>query len=335
VRLRPTALASLARYALSAAATYGLEQDALLREAGLSREAVDALDGRVPVAALMRLWQLAALHSGDPDYGLHVAEQLASPQTVHVVGFAARSAATLREAIETALRFTPVMNESTSFELLCGPTTSVLRVGPAAPHPPWPRAYAEVVLGGYRRMGPFFVSQDVACLAATFQHAAPASRQAYERVFGPNLAFEATHNSLTFPSSALALPVRFSDPALYEYFQAEARSHLARLPEASELRQRVRRALGDRLAGAPGVGDLARQLGMSTRSLQRALQSEGVTFDQIRDEVRRELAMGLIEDRRVSVEEIATLLGYADGSAFRAAFRRWSGRSPREARRAS
>lgn len=332
---RPTALASLARYALAAAASHRLDEEALLREAGLTRDEVDSLDGRVPVGALMRLWELAALHSGDPDYGLHVAERLASPQTVHVVGFAARSAATLGEAIETALRFAPVMNESTSFELVRGPETSTIRVGPAAPHPPWPRAYAEAVLTGYRRMGPFFVSRDVPCLAASFQHAAPASRIEHERIFGPALTFEAAHNSLTFPSAALALSVRFSDPALFEYFEAEARSHLARLPAASELRQRVRRALGDRLARAPGVGDVARQLGMSSRSLQRALQTEGVTFDQIRDEVRRELAMGLIEDRRLSVEEIAALLGYADGSAFRAAFKRWSGRSPREARRAS
>ena len=78
---RPTALASLARYALAAAASHRLDEEALLREAGLTRDEVDSLDGRVPVGALMRLWELAALHSGDPDYGLHVAERLASPQT--------------------------------------------------------------------------------------------------------------------------------------------------------------------------------------------------------------------------------------------------------------
>lgn len=135
---RPTALASLARYAVSAADRAGLDAAALVAEAGLDPAVVADIDGRVPVDRLLRLWQLAAERSGDPCFGLHAAENLASPQTVHVVGFAARTAATMGEAISTVGRFARVMNETTSFELIRRGPTSTLRVVPGRATPAGP-----------------------------------------------------------------------------------------------------------------------------------------------------------------------------------------------------
>lgn len=331
----PTALSSLARYAVGAAADFGLATDPLIERAGLSKEAVEDVDGRVPVARLLQLWELAAAESGDPDYGLHVAERFAAPHTIHVIGFAARSAANLGEAIAIVGRFARVVNETTSFELVRGRSLSTLRVEPARPHRRWPRVYADVVLGGYARMGRFFTGEEVECAGATFQHPAPASRGEYERTFGKNLVFGAKHNSISFPTRALDLPVRFADASLRDYLHGRATEMLARLPVAGAVRQRVRQTVAECLTEAPSLASVARRLGMSARTLQRGLRAEGVTFESIRDEVRREVALELIHERRLSMAEIAALVGYADASAFRAAFHRWTGRAPREMRRST
>lgn len=309
-----------------------MSADTLLREVGLSREVIEDLDGRIPVARLLELWRVAALLSGDPDYGIHVAERVASPQTVHVVGFAARSARTLGEAIETAGRFVRVMNESTRFSLTRGPETSVLRVEPAPELGPWPRVYAEVVLAGYVRVGRLFAGDDLVCERATFQHAAPISRAAYERVFGTELAFGSPHNTLCFRTDALERPLPFADSELFAYFRDKAAAMLAHLARVESTSDRVREAIAARLVEAPSIATTARQLGTSARTLQRALRDEGTTFEELRDQVRRRIAIGLLKDRRMSLGEIAVLVGYSDGSAFRAAFRRWTDLSPRQAR---
>ena len=329
---RPTALASLARYCLSAAAEAGLSTEPLLAQVGLSAEAVGNLDGRVPVDRLFALWELAALESGDPRYGLHTAERFASPQTIHLVGYAARAAGTLHEAISTVGRFARVMNETTRFELLADQRSSCLRVEPTASHSPWPPVYAEVVLVGYVRMGRFFTGVDLECLAATFQHRAPRDLTEYRRVFGTNLRFGAPHNELSFPSSALELPVRFADPGLKAYLDSLAETMLDRISETTSVQELVRKAVSERLSLSPDLSTIARRLAMSPRTLQRRLREEGAAFNKILDDVRCEISLSMLKDRRFSIAEIAALVGYSDGSAFRSAVRRWTGSSPRALR---
>jgi len=331
---RPTALASLARYAVEAAKRVGLDSARLIVEAGLVPDVVADIDGRVPVEGLLRLWELCAERSGDPVFGLHAAENLASPQTVHVVGFAARTSATMGDAIATVGRFARVMNETTSFALLRQGAISSLRVGPGPGCPRWPRVYAEVVISGYLFVGRFLAGGAQECLGATFHHPAPRDVSEYHRVFGPNVEFSAAVNSLSFRSEVLDLPVRFADPALSDYLRAQAAAMLEKLPAGGALRQRVRHAVSERLGDATEIRKIARRLGVSSRTLQRSLREEGTSFQEIRDEVRRCVALDLLREQSLSVSEIAALVGYANTSAFRSAIRRWTGGSARDARRA-
>src|SRR5262249_54999294 len=95
---------------------------------------------------------------------------------------------------------------------------------------------------------------------------------------------------------------------------------------------RVRVALGERLASDPSPSEIAAALGMSARSLQRRLQEPGTTYAPLFDETRRGLACRHLRDEGYSVTEIAFILGFDDASSFARAFRRWTGRSPSEYR---
>jgi AraC-like DNA-binding protein len=93
--------------------------------------------------------------------------------------------------------------------------------------------------------------------------------------------------------------------------------------------QSVRRILLECGGHFPSIAEMAVSLGMSIRTFRRRLAGQGTNFLSIMDEVRFELAVRYLEDRRLTTELIAQRLGYSESANFRAAFRRWTGSSPR------
>ena len=82
------------------------------------------------------------------------------------------------------------------------------------------------------------------------------------------------------------------------------------------------------------LGDVARSLGMSERTLARKLSDEGLKFTEILQQLRRDLVVRYLDDRKLHVSKIAWLLGFQDVSAFTHAFKRWTGKTPSELRTA-
>lgn len=161
-------------------------------------------------------------------------------------------------------------------------------------------------------------------LAVEFARPAP-----YRRVFRAPVRFDAAANALEYARADVEdrLPAgnaelaRGNDEVLVRY--------LARLGQ-SRLASRVQQALLDAMpAGAPSKSAVARTLGMSARNLQRRLAEEGTSFSALLADARVSLARTYVDEGRLSVTEIAFVLGFADTSAFSRAFKRWTGLSPR------
>ncbi len=90
----------------------------------------------------------------------------------------------------------------------------------------------------------------------------------------------------------------------------------------------MRDLIAKTLAASPTLADAARGLGLSTRTLHRRLEQEGTSFREIKDALRREIALALLEKSELSVAEIAGELGYSEPSAFFRAFQGWTGVAP-------
>ena len=104
-------------------------------------------------------------------------------------------------------------------------------------------------------------------------------------------------------------------------------------PPPSRFRAEVERRIEAVLeSGDVGIARIAGELGYSRQTLYRRLKSEGVTYEQLLDRVRRRIALRLIGEERLSVKEAAYRLGFSDPAAFSRAFKRWTGKSPREMR---
>ncbi|HET9831018.1 MAG TPA: helix-turn-helix transcriptional regulator, partial [Vicinamibacterales bacterium] len=130
------------------------------------------------------------------------------------------------------------------------------------------------------------------------------------------------------------LPLRRRDPVLRQVLQRHADEVLARLPSRRGIALEVQRALSSPAALADArVDTLARRLGMSSRSLQRRLSAEGVSFQSLLDEARKEAAARYVAESTLSLAEVAYLIGYSEPAPFHRAFKRWYGATPDQFRK--
>jgi len=133
---------------------------------------------------------------------------------------------------------------------------------------------------------------------------------------GPSTAW------MTFSPTAAMLAVQHLPEAM-----------LARIDEASPVSHDAARRIAARLSsGEPDQGSIAKQMGISERTLQRRLQNEGTTFNKLLEDARRTIALGYLADRNLAAYEVSFLLGYAEPATFFRAFKRWTGQTPQQYR---
>jgi len=160
-----------------------------------------------------------------------------------------------------------------------------------------------------------------------------------EQLFGCEVRVNGSWAGVALPREAMNIPLRRRDPILREMLEQQAAPVASGLPEIDGGALDVRRAISSRLAkGQTDIDVIARDLGTSSRTLQRRLSSAGVSYQDLLDHVRRDAAERYIGSTPLSIGEIAYLLGYSEPAAFHRAFKRWHDVTPqafREQRRRS
>jgi AraC-like DNA-binding protein len=334
---RPTAIATLARTAIDAARASNVSEariDVVLAGLELDRAQLAEHDARIAVSDLLRLWELLADESGDEFFGLHAGEKIVSARTIHLVGYAARNSSTIGECYRHTVRFAALTNESSEIAIRIEQARASVICGPMPGYPVWPRVYAEMAMAAYFSTGQRWADVAIRPHLVCFQHAKPADVSEYERLFDCPLQFGAPKNRLVLPASALDLPFKVVDPDLLSYFEEKAAELLADASSTS-IEQRVRAEISRTLAEGPTLTDVAKRLALSSRTLQRRLADEGLQFATIVDDVRRIEALRLMSARTAEIAVVAFRIGYRDLDAFRTAFQRWTGKTPRAYRQGS
>lgn len=157
----------------------------------------------------------------------------------------------------------------------------------------------------------------------------PAHREIYETHFGCRVRFKADRNALVFNMADMELPFVTHNADLLGIVAPQLDSELAQQLAQQTLLEQAKGILKHLLAGQrPGIQDLARELHLSTRTLQRRLTEHGVTFQRLLDEARHELARHYLLHSSRELNETAYLLGYGDANSFFRAFQHWEGTTP-------
>ena len=157
----------------------------------------------------------------------------------------------------------------------------------------------------------------------------------YETFFGKPVEFAAEHNQLRLDQATLALRNPEHCPGTWRQLLELCEAELELRTRTRSLRERVAQLLGPMLKGQePDLQQVAGRLQLPPWTLRRKLDEEGTSYRAILNDTRRDLAMAYIRDTESAFGEIAWLLGFSSAEAFQRAFKRWSGQTPGEYRRA-
>jgi AraC-like DNA-binding protein len=245
-------------------------------------------------------------------------------------GFAWKSAPDLGGSFERAARYALVLTSVTLYELepcLGGAFMNLHREGERRLGM---RLSNEASLASIVAISGEVSSTPFTPLEVHLKHPAPADSSAHEAHFGCPVHFGSERDALRVATRTLQTANRVGDASIARYFDTVLEAEVRRLDDTVPLQRRVLDRLSTSLsAGVPTLSDVARDLAMSGRTLQRHLAAEATSFQTLVDEARRRLALRLLEgDDDVSLSEAAYMTGFSDQSAFTRAFRRWTGVTP-------
>lgn len=157
----------------------------------------------------------------------------------------------------------------------------------------------------------------------------PENISEHRRIFNAPLHFEQAENKLIFRKHFLELPVFLSDRNILENLETLAKKLQEKIYAYQPWSEKVSRVIMDMLKHEKAAIDrIARKLETSPRNLQNRLKKEGVTFQKLLDDIRKEQAVYFLEKEKMPISEIAFLLGYSEQSVFSRSFKRWFGVTP-------
>lgn len=309
-----------------------------LRAEVLAGVALDGVDARGPAEKLPELLEAAVKLTRVDDFGLRLASA-ADPRRFELVAYAASTSPTLRAAYERGARYHGLWNEGVSLELerdrvQCLTSIALRPRGKTALAAPGGlRQLAELGGASLLMLGRAFTGAPITPVRVEFATSAPTEVKPHERMFAAPIVWSTPVPRLIFEDAMLDQPLLHQDAVLQELVSRSAERLLAALATRDTWCARTREAVVELLrGGSPDIASVAKALGASERTLQRRLRSEGQTFESVLDQVRYEMAAGLLADERRSIADVGWLVGFRELSAFYRAFRRWSGRTPAEYR---
>lgn len=265
--------------------------------------------------------------SKDPALGLRAGE-LIEPGDFEVLEYAARSCATLREAIGCVGRYVRLLSDAATLSLVERANVAMLcyRIDEPLPQPPAANDFAMALLVNVARRNTVF---DDLVSEVQFEHAPTTYIAEYGRVLRTKVSFSAPCNAIVFPREALDAPMRRADPRISAAFELQVRRRVQTLRENRSMLGRVRQLVFAELSrGNLTMQMVAKKLGMSVSTLRRRLEEEDTHFSAIVDALRESLARQYLREKNRATIEIAFLLGFADAMSFHKAFKRWTGQTP-------
>jgi AraC-like DNA-binding protein len=316
-----TAPTSDFRALMDAFGRLGYNVETLLASAGVRDTDLDDPDGRVPCEAYGAVVSRAQQERFTPNLALEVARM--TPMGAYpLLDYLVLTSDTVGAGVRHLAHYLSLVGNPIVVSV--HEDVEPIRIEMAAPAPFAVEYFASLMILHFRNEtdGHFAAAQ------VNFQHK-PDDVVAFERVLGCPIRSTALWNGVSIPLAAWRLPLRRRDPVLRKVLESQADQILARLPARTGLALEVQRALVARVAGGDTrIDALARQLAMSGRTLQRRLAAEGVSYQDLLDEARKEAAGRYISESTMAIGEVAYLVGYSEPAPFHRAFKRWYGTTP-------
>ena len=301
---------------------------AVLRRAGLPAGFFQQDKIYLTTAELFAFWRAIGESSNDPAIGLKLGAE-ARFERYQPAAIAAVCSRSFRDALQRIARYKKLTCPEDIRVRTSGDEASVEFIYLQAEEVQ-PNVMVDLVLSWILGIGRRGTDGQIVPLRLELTRAAQ-NRELLENHFGCRTRFKSTRNALIFRNSELDLPFVTQNEELLKVIGAQLDAELKERNSSTDVGKQVKHTLKRSLAGKrPTLPQVARELCMSTRSLQRRLTDADISFQQLVEETRREMAHHYLKHSGVELNEAAFLLGYEDANSFFRAFRAWEGTTPGE-----
>ena len=304
----------------------------MLKKAHLTVAEIENPDARLRVRDQIRFLNLVAAAVQDDFLGFH----LAQPFDLRELGwlyYVLASSDMMGDALKRGARYSSIVNEGISLKYIENDDVAVTidYVG-VSRH--LDRHQMEFMMTMLVRLNRQLTGLRVVPSRVRFTHHRESTAPEFAEFFGNDVEFGAAVDEIVFATAIKTMPVVSADPYLSKLLISYFDDALSRRPaNRSSFRSSVENTIVPLLPHGKGrAGEIAPRLGLSQRTFARRLSLEGHTFSEVLEKLRSDLAERYLTDESLSISKIAWLLGYQEVSAFTHAFKRWTGKTPREAR---
>lgn len=306
----------------------------ILKAARLDRATIDADGARIPIAAHAAVFELAAQSIDDDCLGLRFGATR-DARDAGLIGYMGIASQTLGDALRNLSRYSRVFSDAIEVDVSNLATAGDLRWTFRISGTLRTRQMIEFSAANLVQATRQLTGRNIVPVELTFAHPRNEHLDSFDRFFGCKVLFGEAEDRLRFRQSDLLTHLVNADDRLLAILRAYCDEILGSHAQKSPpLVEEIERLIVQRLTGGEAKADtIAAELGMTRRTLTRKLAELGTSFQSLLEGLRKELAQRYLRDSGINMAEIAFLLGYTETSTFNHAFKRWTGKTPRQMRR--
>ncbi|MFC6628611.1 AraC family transcriptional regulator [Acinetobacter beijerinckii] len=286
--------------------------------------AIHAQDRRISIPDWQRMFEKSIAFTNDSNLPLKVAE-IQEPRYLGMLGFAAMSSRTLGDAISILVRFEQLVDDVNSVHLVEKNHLIELHWIPLSASSP---IFMQLSLACWIILARILTKQPTLECEAHFSFKKPLNLEAYYRIFGDAVSFEAESTKLVFDKSWLNLPITLFDSVTNHLLIGQAEEMLRTKNQPDFLKDLNRYLSANLATNQVTISEAANALNLTPRTLQFKLHELGLGYRTLLEKIRHEHAERYLKHTDLTLNEISFLLGYLEQSSFQNAFKRWTGKSP-------
>ncbi len=318
-------VASVGANVLAWARRNGVDVPAVLREANLDEASFRDATGRIPALDMIALWRALEVRMEDPAFALRSGAS-ASVGVLPLVGPLMASSRTLEQSLASQAQHMALISNATVVAVEATDTRVTWSASWAASLR-WPTHVSESSAAFNVAFVDQHASAPVRLESVAFPFPKPGHADAHDLYFGCPVRYAAESLQLTWAEDPVAVEFWTHDAAAWQVLKRAAEGVSAEPPQGTAGRIRSALAKSDRPASL-GLSPMARALGVTPRTLQRRLESEGTSFRDVVDGYLRQRALSALRLGDTSIERLSEDLGFSNRSAFHRAFVRWTDATP-------
>lgn len=312
----------------------GIDPKPLLRHCGIDAPSGQVLGSRIPADNFAKLMQRTVFTLKDEYFGL--VEQPLAIGSFYYASHLMLNTPNLQRSLEMGMGYYQLLSSAFTINVQIINETVHINAKLKQPSLDPDHLLAEYILIGWHRLASWLIGKNILLQQVNFDYPAPKHESEYQYMFPCARAFNQNNLSLQFSVNYLAMPIVQNQQSLEQFLQHSFHNLLLTPINDDSLNTQIKSLIEDYDdCSFPTFDIIAEQMHMTTKTLRQRLKAEGITYQKIKDALRRDSAIHFLSKQNYSIAEIATKTGFSEPSGFVRAFKNWTGTTPSQYREQS